>query len=303
LDRPILDGTDIECLKTFEKGEQTAFVGFGEKKPEAIDEWDYYLASERLNLKSPIYLLTQELLHTLPIEIHTKSELTRLDTDEEGVTAAVINGETVVEAKAYVISSNPVEAIKMLPQTRVDAKIRQKLSKAKMWTAMSLNLVHKGEFSAIEEPIVLTGTGETPFVVVGRFHTPRQETGKVVQFSQWMTLVFPEEGETEEVYAHSLREMKKLLQKSFPRILATVEFEKIIVSPKSHGRAPLKFQKDETFQGFNNLWFVHNSVDVYPNIPGTILRTNRVAEELLKRFDAAARDLPQASDDPSLLNL
>jgi protoporphyrinogen oxidase len=304
LGRDLIEGRNSETMKAVEKGELTSFVGFGFRKPEAIEEWDYYVNPERLQLNTPVYALCHELLKGMPVQVHSNSKVTRLEISEDGIASAIVNGETRVEAKAYVLCTNAGNLLNLIPQEKVDAKIRQKLSKAKYWTSISLNLVHRGEVSQIEEPIALLGSGDFPFMGFGFFHTPRQETGKLTQFSQWMTFVAAEqEGEEEEAYAHALRELKKLLQKGFPKILETVESEKIAVSPLSHGRCNLKFEKNESFHGFKNLWHCHPSVADLPNLPGAILRAKAVADELMKTFESASRDLPENTDKPHILSL
>ncbi len=303
LDRKILGEIDSETLRTFEKGELVTFVGFGDKKPEAIEEWDYYLTPERVEATLPIYSWCQELLKDVPVHIHTKCELTRLETSDSQVLLAMVNGDTIIEAKAFILCTDPEETLKLLPQNQVDPKIRQKISKTKMWTSLSLNLVHRGEVFNSEEPVVLVGPGEVPSVSIGRFLLPRQETGKLVQFSQWLTLILTEATDDEEVYAHALRDLKKQLQKNFPKLLDTVEFEKIVVTPKSHGRALIKFEKDESLQGFNNLWMLHNATGEIPGIAGSVLRAQKIGDALIKRFETHLRDLPSEDFGPSLLGL
>ena len=300
----LIDRTDNLSLKAVEKGELTDFVGFGFRKPEAIEEWDYYASAERLQLNAPFYSLWEQLLRNIPVQIHTKSEITRLEIENGEVKSAIVNGMTQVDAKAFVICGNTANILELLPQEKLDAKIRQKLSKAKYWTSIGLNLVHRGEISSLESPVALLGPGDTPFMGFGYFYTPRQETGKLVQFSQWMTLVAAEQDEAEEeAYAHALREMKKLLQKGFPKILDSVEYEKIAVDPLSHGQCRLKFEKEETVHGYQNLWHCHSSVAEFPNTLGDISRAEIVANHLMKRFESFSRDLPEASESPSLLHI
>jgi len=297
----LVNGIESSQLMTLEKGELSSFVGFGDKKPAAISEWDYYLSNERLSIDRPLYTISQALLAGTSSQIHLKSELTRLEIQDGRIIHAIVNGDTQIEAKSYILFFNPSDALKLLPQNQIDAKTRQKVSKTKFWTSISLNMYHKGEFSTQESPFVFVGPGENPFVTFGFFHKPRQETSKLVQASQWLTLVSPEDGEEEEIYAHAIREMKKNLTKAFPGFQESILFEKITVSPNSHGQISVKSEKDESFHGFKNLWLGHGSCESSPNIPGAIIRAQKIAQELLKKFESASKDLPTVTDTPSLL--
>jgi hypothetical protein len=312
LEREILEGSTPSAVRAFDRGEFTTFVGFGERKPQALEEWDVYLSPEARSLQEPVYSLCQSLLESVPVEFHWKSELTRLEVSQGSITSAVVNGDWQVQAKAYVVFTNPQEALKLLPQNLVDARVRQKISKSSLWTSLGLQFSHRlGTGGTPGERTVLIGSGEKPFVGFGLFTEASPAEGKTgllsplssQLLSRWLTLVLPEEGEEEETYASALREFKRLMARAYPKMLDALEFEKITVHPKSHGHASVKMEKDESVPGLKNLWLGHRGLCETPGLAGAVDRAGRIAGALVKRFESAGRDLPESGGTPRLLNL
>jgi hypothetical protein len=277
---------------TFEKGQLQPFIGFGEKVPPSIDELMPYLSSQRTEIEPALFDLLQ-VQNT--VDVFTKSQVTKLEVTEARVSAAVINGDHRLEARTFILCSSPSELLKILPPEALDAKIAQKLNRAKLWTSVSLNLIHKKVVTT--EPAMHIFLGGETSCCIGQFHS----TAAGLAASQWMSFVTGEDFDEEQA-GSALREMKRIIKRAYPTIFEDLLHERLVVRPNSHGTVALKFEEDFSVPGLDNLWLSSSLLRAEKNLVGSVLQVQRVASSIQRIENHAATSNTDTSKPDSTTN-
>ncbi|MEQ1879172.1 MAG: hypothetical protein ABL958_21215, partial [Bdellovibrionia bacterium] len=226
---------------------------------------------------------------SMPAEVFTRSQVTKIEVDQGLAGAVVINGDQKIEADTFILCVPPTELMRLLPAATLDPKIGQKLSRTKLWTSVCLDLVHPQPLGPNETMHILTG-GESS-VCLGQFR--QTHTGHNI--SQWMSFLAGDEFD-EEKTAGSLRELKRLLKRAYPSALENLISERLVVRPNSHGTIALKLEEDFSLPGLENVWLSSGLLRVEKNLVGAILQAQRVAGSIQRvRSQAGIESTPQAS--------
>lgn len=274
---------------TFEKGDMQPFFGFGEKVPAEVDELIPYLNPHRMDTNPHPSRWFSLMRESMPAEVFTRSQVTKIEIDQGLAKAVVINGDQRIEAQTIILCVPPTEILKLIPTTAIDPKISQKLSKSKLWTSVCLDLVHPKLLGPNETTLILTG-GESS-VCLGQFRTTH--TGHNI--SQWMSFIEGDEFD-EEKTAGSLREMKRLIKRAYPEALENLVSERLVVRTNSHGTIALKLEDDFSLPGLENVWLCSGLLRAEKNLVGSILQAQRVANSIqMVRSQAGVESTPQAS--------
>jgi hypothetical protein len=272
----------VQPLVTFGKSGDSydfqPFVGFGEKTPPAREVLDYYIHSKVLVPNTPIHTWPTLLIEDLQGKLLTRSNVTKIEVENENITAIIVNGDKKLHVKRVIYAGHPLGLERLLPTSVLPAKTRQRFSKTRFWTSVDLELKHKINLQAKTGLHVLVGPGDEPRVVLGVVH----EDSELKQHSHWLTFV-PSDEADEESAATALREMKKLMQKAYPTILDS-KIEKVLVTPKSHGSLGGKNESDFSMSGVKNLHMTSSMLEPSPNIIGTVLRSHSVTLTALREL-------------------
>lgn len=268
---------------TVEKGQLQPFFGFGEKVPAEVDELMPYLAPERIEANPHPSRWFSLLRETLPAEVFTRSQVTKIEVEQGRAKSVTVNGDQRIEGQCFILCVPPTEISKLLPATAVDPKISQKLAKSKLWTSVSLDLVHEKAMGPEGTMHIIQG-GESS-VCLGQFR--QTHTGHHI--SQWMSFISGEEFD-EEATASALRELKRLIKKAYPEALEKNQLERIVVRPNSHGTVSLKLEEDFSLPGVENLWLCSSLLRAEKNLLGSILQVQRVANSIQRVISNVLED-------------
>jgi hypothetical protein len=282
----VIERTELEVpALSLEKNQLNSFIGFGEKPPKEIDELTPYLSSRRIQASPAPIKWFEKIRDSLKVDVLTRSEVTKIEVQDGQAKAAIVNGDKRIEAKTFILCLPPTELLKIIPQAALDPKVLQKLTKAKLWTSVLLDLVHKQPLTETTAMHMLTG-GESS-ACVGMF----QKTEDGVQRSQWLSFLSTEDFDEEQT-ASVLREMKRLIKRAYPHLFENLNFERLVVRPNSHGTIALKLENDFSLPGIENIWLSSSLLRAEKNLVGTILQVKRV-------FDSIQRSEEHAGDSPA----
>lgn len=270
------------------------FVGFGEKTPAEREVLDYYLQTQALAPNQPVYTWAPQLLEGIDGKLLPRSQVTRIEVENERITALIVNGDKKIHIKRVIYTGHPLGLEALLPPTVLPAKTRQRFSKTKFWTAVNLDLRHLLPIEARDGLHVLVGPGEEPRVVLGLIHN-LHDGG---QHSHWLTFTSSQEVD-EETTASALREMKKLIQKSYPKIFDSKQ-EKVLVTPKSHGTLGGKNESDSALTGVKNLHITSGMLEMVPNIVGTVVRAHSATLAAIREIGRVSPTENKAAPEPIL---
>jgi hypothetical protein len=234
-------------------------MGFGEtKKRHWIEEYAYYTQSPRLLVSGGWQNLLTDLIALIPEDRrHTKTILTSLQTQDDMVVSAQINGETTITTKNIIFTLPPELLAGYLAQGAVNPKVLSRLAKSEALTAFSIELATPIKVSDAKNIFVLTDGAEDDFYVIGQFvsaaDTRRREL--LPQISSWLTFADTETVVDDEEASKVFRAMKKGIKKNFPKLIASSSWERLLVVTGAGG-APesLGLEKNLTVPGLSNLY-------------------------------------------------
>ena len=262
---------------TFESGGFRPYVGFGDHSPEFYDEIAYFLNSRELVLQKPMSTWAQSLFSKFNGEFSPRSYVTKFHFGEGKIHSLTINGQKVIQAK-NIIYAGPIKDLKtLLPEDVFSSRARQKLTKAKFWTGIGLDLVHhepQTEFGGI---YLLNGTTQDDIgPCVGRFHVAQEN----LQASQWFSFIDDEDAEDTEKVGAALKKIKRQIKRAFPNAFENLVSERILVAPSMAGNGELKLTAHQTLLDANNFWVASGAVHPIKNVLGTLEQAQLVTSSL-----------------------
>ncbi|MGE3974040.1 MAG: FAD-dependent oxidoreductase [Bdellovibrionales bacterium] len=263
------------------------FVGFGEKTPPDREVLDYYLQTKLLSPSQPVHTWPASLLEGLQGKLLLRSSVTKLEVENDEIKSLIVNGDKKIRVQRVIFAGHPMALETLLPANILPGKTRQRLTKTKFWTSINLELRHTTPIAAQPGLNVLVGPGEEPRVVLGHFH----ELADGTQHSHWLTFAPGFEADEEET-ASALREMKKLILKSYPTALDSKQ-EKVLVTPKSHGTLGGKNESDSAMTGVKNFHLASSMLEPVPNMIGAVTRAHTVTLATLRELK---RSSPHQAD-------
>ena len=220
---------------------------------------------------------TQSLFAKFTGEFSPRSYVTKFHFGEGKIHSLTINGQKVIHA-TNIIYAGPVKDLKtLLPEDVFSSRARQKLTKAKFWTGIGLDLVHSASQTDFGGIYMLNGTTQDDIgPCVGRFQ-PAQES---LQASQWFSFIDDEDAEDTEKVGAALKKMKRQIKRAFPNALENLASERILVVPSMAGNGELKLTGHQTLLDANNFWVASGAVHPIKNVLGTLEQAQLVASSL-----------------------
>ncbi len=264
---------------TYDDGKFKPFVGFGDQKIESAAEVSSYAKDRYLQLSTTPKDWIPKLIETFTGTLMTQSYATKMQVDDEFVIEILVNGAKRLSGREVLFCANPQQLARLLPESHVPARLRQKLIKGEFFTSLNLDLVHAAPVTDSQSIHVLKGANEEP--CVGLFREPtKMEDGKLVQISQWLTLVHRDITEEPELVASALKQIKRQVKRAYENSLEGLIQERIVVNPSSHGDLVGVLPEDGQWPKLQNLWVVSGLMDPNKNLIGSLRQTRRTLAAL-----------------------
>lgn len=264
---------------TYDDGKFKPFVGFGDQKVQTASEIDAYAKTRYYKLTTTPKDWIPKLIESFTGTVFTQSYVTKMQVEDDFVIELLINGSKRLSAREVVFAAPPQQLTRLLPDTHVPSRLRQKLLKGEFWTSMNLDLIHGHAVTDSKSVHILKGANEEPSV--GLFSEPATlEDGRVVQVSQWTTLVSRDISDDPEVTASALKHIKRQLKRAYESCLDGLIKERIAVSSTSHGDLGGLMPDDGRWPKLQNLWLLSSFTDTEKNVAGLIRQTRRTLAAL-----------------------
>lgn len=267
--------TSVEAAPvTYDDGKFKPFIGYGDQKVATASEVDVYAQEKYLRLNSSPKDWVTRLTESFTGTTMMQSYVTKMQVDDSFVIDVLINGAKRITGREVLFCATPQQLTKLLPDSHVPTKFRQRLLKGEFWTSVCLDLLHKGMVSESEAVHVLKGANEEP--CVGIFHKPIQlEDGQTAQLSQWLTLVPRDITDEPELVGGALKQIKRQVKRAYETSLDGLIQERIIVNPTSHGDFTGFLPPDGLWPKLQNLWVISGFLDPAKNLLGTLRQARR----------------------------
>ncbi|MCB0340787.1 MAG: NAD(P)-binding protein [Pseudobdellovibrionaceae bacterium] len=275
---------------TFDGGQFKAFLGFGGRKFQTSDEISYFNNSQCLVTSDSPQSWWETINAAYAGDRMSPAEVTAITAKGKSIENLVVNGATTVSAKNFVFTQSPKDLSELIPMDH-NFKGRQKLAKARAWTAITLEYVHSIPQSENRAFHFLMGTKDDAEPIVGRFFDP---TSDGLQKSQWMTLCASDLTEDDEYVGGVIRHMKRQIKRAYGEALDHLNWEKITVHPHSHGHLDVNFKNPGQLADFENLYAISHLVDTQPGLSGRL----NSAISFLKAIGAQSEVAAPAQDVP-----
>ena len=216
----------------FEKGQWREFVGFGNEKPQFVEEYEYFLNQKRV-LISPEEVMASISLDQVQIE--TKSLVTELKVENGKISHAVVNSHIKWSAQYFVYAGNIDGLSSLVEIEKTSSKQKQKNQPA---TAICLDFFHGDHFSPqlpnhrdsehVSSMIYLNFSEDGKMQpLVGHF-SYKEGRPKI---SQWILVIGDDEAEDSEFVAQQVKWMRKSLKKVWGDDFFTGSVERLMVFP------------------------------------------------------------------------
>lgn len=246
---------------TFEDGQLREFLGFGETPPAFYDQLAPFTNAQRIELSLEPYAWTALLTEKFAGTFMPKSYVTKIGVEDGRATHLIINGAKTIRAH-NVIYTGPVKSLAtLIPTDILGSRLRQRLAKTAMWTAVNLDICHGKPVSDTSAVHILNGTTQDDIgPCAGKFLPAVETENGVLQTSQWMTFVDEEVTEDSEIIAHALKKIKRQIKRAYPEALEHIVRERIMVAPMIGGTTELKLNADQTLPDVANVWIASASL-------------------------------------------
>lgn len=259
---------------TYDDGKFKPFVGFGDQKVLTAHEVDHYAQARYLRLTSSPKNWVSKLVGAFTGSLQTQSYITKFQADDEFIIDALINGAKRISGREVLFCAAPQQLVRLLPESHVPGRVKQKLVKGEIWTSANLDLVHAAPVTDSQAVHILKGANEEP--CVGLFHPPTTDSeGRTLQVSQWFTLVARDMADDEETVAAALKQIKRQVKRAYETSLDGLVQERIIVNPASHGDLSGVLAEDGRWPKLQNLWVISGLLDPAKNLLGVLNQTRR----------------------------
>jgi phytoene dehydrogenase-like protein len=268
-------------VQTYDSRGFRAFVGFGSEAPENYEMLSYYLHQDSLQLGLSWKEILSALFSLFGGDFFAKSEVTKFNLQGNRAESVTVNGQKTLRGVHFIFTGPIKQLLKILPIDGLDYKSRQKITKAKLWTAIFLDLLHAhppGEFPGL---VLLDGTTKDVYgPAVGKLHSIQNLEGRQVQLSQWVSIVDAESAEDTEFTAAAIKKVKKQIQRAFPKALDGLLFERIVVSGSTMGRSELKLDGMSCLTEIKNISLASDSLHKEVGITGQLLQAKTLLNQL-----------------------
>ncbi len=279
---------------TFIHGDYKPFLGFGEDAPAFYEQINYFLHEKRLNASIPSNQWSALILKDSGIQTFNRSIVTQLVIENGRINHLVVNGSKPMSAKSYIYTGSLRELIAILPKDLFSAKQLNRIIKDTYWSALTMDLHHKDSVTDLKNMFILNGTTQDDIgPCVGRFLTSAE--GEQGQISQWLTFVSSEFTEDSEHVVHSLKKMKRQIQRAFPDSLKDLKGERIVLSSSVGGGNEYKINDVGQISQVENLWISSSGAGGCINLSGALFQARNICENLLGETSARFLVAPEVS--------
>lgn len=284
IESKLLDSPPI----TFDNGRFQPFVGFGEQAVEAGREWEYYLRPSFYELSSTPKDWVKVLAETFTGDLFLQSHITNMTIEDGFIVGMSVNGVKQFAADQVVFAAHPQLLAKLLPDSALTVRTRQRLAKGPYFTAIYVDLIHHTQVTDNPAMHLLRGANEEP--CVGRFLSAGELGGEMVQHSKWMTLIPADMTEDAELAAHAIKMIKRQIKRAYPAALDNLKFERVTVSPASHGHSDVELVSGQ-LPKLSNLWICSRFFGPERNSWANIVEARAACEALREQVATAVDDL------------
>ncbi len=275
IEREIIEAPPV----TYDDGKFKPFVGFGDQKVATAGEVDAYAKTRYYKLATTPKDWIPQLVETFTGTVFPQSYVTKMQVEDDFVIELLINGSKRLSAREVVFAASPQQLTRLLPDTHVPTRLRQKLLKGEFWTSINLDLIHAHVVTDSKAVHILKGANEEPSI--GLFNEPQTlEDGRTIQISQWTTLVSRDISDDPEITASALKHIKRQVKRAYETSLVGLLKERIAVSQTSHGDLSGLLPDDGRWPRLQNLWVISSFTDTEKNVPGLIRQTRRTLAAL-----------------------
>jgi hypothetical protein len=264
---------------TYEDAKFKPFVGFGGQKVATSVEIDAYAKSRYYRLKSTPKDWVNRLIETFTGTALTNSYVTKLAVEDDFIVEITINGSKRISGREIIFCATPQQLTRLLPESHLPARTRQKLLKGDFWTAVNLEIVHAAPVTESQAIHVLKGANEEP--CVGMFEPAvTLEDGRSIQMSKWISFIPKDATDDSEMIASALKGIKRQLKRIYETSLDGVLKERIAVTPISHGDMSGLLAENGQWPRLQNLYVVSGFQDSAKNTLGALKQARRTLASL-----------------------
>lgn len=235
----------------FDEARWRPFVGFGNNDSQSVGELASLSTTQEYVIEPGLEQLTRSLVEQLPIEAHTRSEVTGFKVEDGRVTEMTVNGDKAYKADRFIFTGYPTQIAAMIEGEALPAKHRTRLAKMLSWTAVTLDLESPQALTDDTSVKVFASSSKEFQPVVGRVFGKR---------SKWMILVEGERGTEHEFVGQCIRHIKRQIKRAWPNALDGQPQEKIYVQPNAYGAHSLKTKDPFRFPEISNLYLANHGL-------------------------------------------
>lgn len=262
---------------TFEGGHFKDFIGFGARQFSSTEILSGYNSNHfvRANFSA------EELLHYLrnhnSNSLIEKSEVTQIMVEGGQVVGLKLNDVKVLPVSQVYFCHHPIHLLELLTDDELGRKNKQKIAKTKRWSKVELHFTHGLIICENQNPHFLMGTKDDHEPCLGHFSQPIEN----IQKSSWTYFVSSELVELEEDIANIIRYMKKQIKRAYPNAFEDLVYEKIIVSPDSHGYMEISAKEFGALTKARGLYVAHPCMSSNVELIGHIEVVQRLCHSKL----------------------
>lgn len=268
--------------QTYDSGHMKNFLGFGDHPPEFYEEFQYFLASQKINLNIEPSQWPNLLFNEFKGDYLPRHYVTKFLSEKERVTGVMVNGSKIIQAENVIYCGSIKDLALLLPEEAISIRARQRLSKSPYWTALCIDLCHSHMVTENTLTHVLNGTTQDEIgPCVGHFlPATTNDQGEALQASQWLTFIDEESTEDTEVVGHALKKIKKQIKRAYPNSMDQLKSERILVVPMIGGNGEIKLNADQSLPHLSNLWVASGPASSAKNLLGALLQAQLVITAL-----------------------
>lgn len=281
----------------YEGGQLRSFLGFGDNPPEFYEQIQYFTSHANFDFKLEPYAWPELLMSKFKGDFHPRSYVTKFLETDGHVTQVMVNGAKTYNGQNFIFCG-PIKALNvLLPAETISAKARQKLSKSTYWTALCLDICHRGQVTDSQAMHILNGTTQDEIgPCAGKFLPAVEVDGEQLQTSQWITFVDEVVTEDSETVGHALKKIKRQIKRVYPEALENIKLERIMVSSMIGGNGDFKLNSDQTVGGLKNLWIASGAMNDQVNLVAALRQAELVLSSLGFKIEAQYHDLSCQTD-------
>jgi hypothetical protein len=281
---------------TFDDGRFKPFVGFGEQAAVASAREVSCMAPQAyLRLLKPMHEWVDILRERLGDAILTSHQVTRIELDESGrATSVVVNDTKTLRAPLILACFSPRHLQRLLPEQATPARLKQRILKGEIWTAVNLDLSFSPPVSDSLAVHVFKGANEEP--CVGLFDPAITPEGP--QLSRWVTYVSREHSDEAELMASALKQISRQIKRAYPQALEQKRWERITVEMASVGDLSETLDPDGNWAKVSGLRLISPLARAKTPVLAGLQQTRAVMTQVLSELSARPVVNPVPAGEP-----